>query len=278
VAAPEAAPEAELTEAPPPLPEQTRRERKRLAKEARIAEYLAKQEQRRAARESSAAASEPTAVAPAGETVASTTSAQTPAKGSKGKAARLPRNLARAQANVRATRLGQDPTVQVYLDLIDRQGASAGQLAAFGNFLAENGLGHDALQYYDIALNLEPKDPLLWTNVGTLYRQVGDSSAALSAYNRALSLDPNNALAHYNVGAVLDAQGKYEESIEEYKLALHLDPMLGDPAYNPQAANNQRLLAVKLLLYHEQVGSLGLPLADVPGGQVQGTEGQQPQD
>ena len=53
-----------------------------------------------------------------------------------------------------------------------------------------------------------------------------------------------------------------------FKIALTLDPTLGDPAYNPQAANNERLLAVKMLLYREQVGTLGLPLSDVEGGEL----------
>lgn len=281
---PEVVIETTEDEAPPPQ-QPTPRDQKRLAKEARIAEYLRKREERRAMRESGVAAGqEAPAERPAvvqqrpdrqpSETAASEPGSR-PERPAHGRVSRLPRNLARAQENIRSTPLGLDPTVQVYLDRIDRQEASAEQLAAFGNFLAENGLARDALQYYDIALNLQPRDSLLWTNAGTLHRQVGDVGAALSAYYRALSINPNNAMAHYNVGALLDSQGKYEESLEEYKIALSLDPTLGDPAYNPQAANNERLLAVKLLLYHEQAGSLGLPLSEVPGGQLQEAEAQE---
>jgi hypothetical protein len=177
---------------------------------------------------------------------------------------RLPRALARAQDNVRHTALGADPTVQSLLDAIDRQEASPQQLAAFGSFVSEHGLIRDALAYYEVALRLVGDDPVLWVNYGTLQRKVDDLSAATAAYVRALSLNPNYSLAHYNLGAVMEAQGKYEDSIEEYKLALRLDPLLGDAAYNPQAATNDRLIAVKLMLYEERVGNAGLPLADLP--------------
>jgi tetratricopeptide (TPR) repeat protein len=176
----------------------------------------------------------------------------------------LPSALARAQRSVRGTKLGQDPTVQMYLGMVDRQEASPHQLAALGSFLAQNGMLDEALAYYHVAIHLEEKDPLLWLNLGTLHRQRGELSAALSAYGETLSLDPNNALAHYNVGAILDSTGDYQGAIDRYKVALTLDPSLGDPAVNPQAANNERLLAVKLLLYREQAGSLGLPLVEIP--------------
>jgi len=176
----------------------------------------------------------------------------------------LPRDLARAQANVRALPLGQDPTVQTYLERIDAQDASPHQLAAFGSFLAQNGLLQDALVYYDVALRLESRDPLLWINAGTLRRQLNQTGPARAAYERALALDPNSALAHYNLGAVLDDLGRYDGAMHEYKAALTLDPTLGDPTLNPQAANNDILAAVKLMLYREQIGSLGLPLVAIP--------------
>jgi tetratricopeptide (TPR) repeat protein len=174
----------------------------------------------------------------------------------------------RAQQAVRDSAVGQDPTVQSYLDLIDRQEASPYQLAAFGNFVAESGMPGIAEVYYSVALSMEQEDPLLWTNLGTLHRQQGELSNAVSAYSRALKLNPNHAMAHYNMASVLDEQGRYEDAIEAYTVALTLDPSLGDPATNPQAANNPRLLEVKLLLYRQRIGSLGTPLIEVPSGHL----------
>lgn len=255
--------------------EPTAKERRRAAKEARIAEYLRKKEERQAQKDQRALSSarERQTAPPAAQPVTTVATETTPAAprepAKRSRAPRrsgggLPRELAEAQDAIRAASVGRDPSVQTYLDLIDRREASPQQLAAFGNFVAESGLPQQALAYYDVALRLEPDDSLLWTNYGTLNRQVGDRSAAVQAYQRALGLNSGNALAHYNLGAILDEQGKYSASLEAYKTALMLDPSLGDPAYNPQAANNSRLLAVKLLLYREQSGSLGLPLVDIP--------------
>jgi tetratricopeptide (TPR) repeat protein len=159
--------------------------------------------------------------------------------------------------------------MQAYLDLVDRQEASAHQLAALGNFLADAGMLEEAMAYYSVALKLEKEDPLLWVNLGTLHMKRGEFGDAIDANARALSLDRNNAMAHYNLGVALDARGNYDDAIAEYKMALTLDPTLGDPKTNPSAVNNSSLMVVKLLLYQEQAGRAGLPLLAVPGGDLE---------
>ena len=236
---------------------------KQKAKEARIEEYLRKKEQRLAEKEARQFEKQEQKAASQAEADDAAAGADAVIPSSK-----LPRGLAMAQDAVRASSIGQDPSVQRYLELIDQQEASAYELAAFGNFLAESGLRPEALVYYSVAIDLVRDDPILWLNLGSLHRQLGDLSAAVSAYGRVLQLDPNNAVTHYNLGTVFDAQKKYKSAIEAYTVALTLDPSLGDPKFNPQAANNTRLLAVKMMLYQQGVGSLGTPLVDIPEGQL----------
>ena len=254
--------------------ELSKKEQKERAKQARIEEYLRKKEERRARREleraekALAEAEQEAADAAVAAGAAAEEEAQ-PRKQRRGDdAVVLPKSLAEAQEILRRNEIAQDPTVAEYMDLIDRAEASPQQLAAFGNFLAQNGANRLALEYYGAALSIERDDPIIWLNLGTLHRQLQQYSSAASAYARALSIDPNLAFAHYNLGAVYDEQGKYEAALEEYRIALTLDPSLGDPEMNPQAANNERLLAVKLMLYQEQIGNLGLPLVQVPGGDL----------
>jgi len=279
-------------------------EAKERAKQVRIEEYLRKKEERRARREmqrikraemeEAEDAAEAAAVVeeipvemkaePEPEPLAAA-EPEKPRKQKKAKAKRtkprrifMPRGLARVQGSLREGNIGQDPTVRAYLDLIDRGEASPHQLAAFGNFLSQNGRTRDAMEYYAVALGMERNDPVLWMNVGTLHRQLQEYSMAASAYSKALSIEPTNAFAHYNLGSVLDEMGRYEEAIAEYKEALLLDPTLGDAVYNPAAANNEKLLAVKLMLYREQTGGLGLPLMDVPQGDLEaGSDDSQPE-
>jgi tetratricopeptide (TPR) repeat protein len=236
---------------------------KQKAKEERIEEYLRKKEQRLAEQENTQ--KQKAAESGATETTAATAGAAPVTDVTQSK---LPRELAEAQDAVRHSSIGQDPTVQRYLELIEAQEASPYQLAAFANFLSDSGMVPEAVVYYSVALSIEKDDPILWVNLGTLHRKLGALSQASSAYNRALHLDPNNALAHYNLGTVLDEQGKYEDAIEAYTVALMLEPKLGDPQVNPQAANNERLLAVKLMLYKQPTGPMGLPLVDIPEGEL----------
>ncbi|HVQ27369.1 MAG TPA: tetratricopeptide repeat protein [Planctomycetota bacterium] len=258
-----------------PVPED-----KQKAKEARIQEYLKAKEERLAAKEAqrrereAQKAGEPgaephqAATAGAAAAGAATATGEPHAAPHAAPAAKLPKDLALAQDAVRKSSIGSDPTIQRYLDLIDRQEADAYQLAAFGNFLADAGMLAEAQLYYSVALGLQKSDPVLWVNSGLLERRAGRLSQAESAFSKALSLDPNNALAHYNLGTVYDDERRYDDAIEAYTVALTLDPSLGDPAVNPQAANNQRLLAVRLSLYKQQTGSLGTPLVQVPEGEL----------
>jgi tetratricopeptide (TPR) repeat protein len=255
---------------------EAKKEAKRREREARIEEYLRKKEERRAQRELERQQKEAREAQEAvdlavfsDETEPVPEAEEIPTPGGKPEEEEevvLPRELARVQEIVRNGPMGQDPTVEAYLDLIDRAEASPQQLAAFGNFLSDSGWPRGAIVYYAVALGIEQEDPILWLNAGTIHRQLGEHGPAAQAFERVLSIDPNNAFAHYNLGAVLDDAGKYESALEEYKIALTLDPSLGDPATNPAAANNERLLAVRLLLYQEQAGNVGLPLVDVPGG------------
>ncbi len=268
---------AEPEQEPAPADTKAAKEQERQrAKEARIEEYLRKKEERRARRELERQRSkqeEAAAAATAAEGATPPEAKKTKQTTARRASSALPRDLRRVQELLWQGPLGQDPTVQAYLELIERGEASPQQIAAFGNFLGEAGMARAALEYYGLALQLDKNDSLLWLNVGTLHRQVGEYSEASSAYARSLGVDPNNAYAHYNLGAVMDEMGRYEEAIREYKMALTLDPSLGDPAVNPQAANNERLLAVQLMLYKEQEGSLGLPLLAIPGGDLEPEQG-----
>jgi tetratricopeptide (TPR) repeat protein len=263
--------------------ELTKKEQKEKAKQARIEEYLRKKEERRARREleqeqkaQAAAQAEAAEAGGSSAGAAAVAVGATAAAGAKKKSQQptdgdeivLPKGLREAQEILRGNEIAKDPTVAEYMDLIDRAEASPRQLAAFGNFLSQNGANRLALEYYAAALSIEQEDPVIWLNVGTLHRQLQQYPDAVSAYARALRLDPNNAFAHYNLGAVFDEQGKYDDALEEYRIALTLDPTLGDPELNPQAANNERLLAVKLMIYQQQIGNLGLPLVEVPGGEL----------
>jgi hypothetical protein len=168
--------------------------------------------------------------------------------------------LAKAIEHLKVTPIATDPNAIAYLDLIAAGKATAPQVNDFAAYVAKRGMPKIAQSFQEYALKLKPEDPTLWLNMGTLQRTNGSLGHAESAFKKAIAIDPTNALAHYNLGSVYDAQKNYDAAIEEYRRALVLDPDLADPRKNPQVVNNENLLAVKLEIYQNQAGSLGLPM------------------
>ncbi len=169
-------------------------------------------------------------------------------------------SLAKAMRQLRDGPIGREKNAVAYLDLMDQGRASAAQVNDFAAYLAKRGMPGAALAFQEHALRISRDDATLWLNLGTIRRTLGNLGGAESAFKKSLDIDPNNALAHYNLGAVHDANKDYDAAIEEYRRALVLDPDLGDARKNPQIVNNENLLAVRLQIYQNQAGSLGLPL------------------
>ena len=169
-------------------------------------------------------------------------------------------SLTKTIGMLRASPIGTEPNAIAYLDLIGAGRATAPQVNDLAAYLAKRGMPKVALAFQEYALRLDPTDATLWLNLGTLKRTNGSMGPAATAFKKAIAIDAANALAHYNLGAVYDAEKNYDAAIEEYRRALVLDPALGDPRKNPQVVNNENLLAVKLQIYQNQAGSLGLPL------------------
>ncbi len=180
-----------------------------------------------------------------------------------------PRDLVKIGARLGTSQIASDPAVKSYLGLVDRGGATAGDLNDFAVLLGRRGYYEDAIQYQRAALRLDSKKSTLWVNLGTLHRAAGRKSAARAAYKRALSIDGNDAYAHYDLGTIYESQGDYDAAVGEYSTALTLDPRMGDPKFNPQVVSNDRMLVVKLLNYAGQSGAMGLPLLPVTSGPPQ---------
>ena len=169
-------------------------------------------------------------------------------------------SLTKAIDVMRKGPLASEPTAVAYLDLIAEGRATPAQVNDFAAYVAKRGMPKVAQSVQEYAIRLDPNDATLWANLGTLRRTNRSLGPAAAAFKKAIAIDPANALAHYNLGAVYDAEKNYDDAIEEYRRALVLDPELADPRKNPQVVNNENLLAVKLQIYSQQAGSLGLPL------------------
>jgi len=180
------------------------------------------------------------------------TDAGTPAGKAGGK------NVDQVLTVLRNSSLMNDEEGRAYLADVEND-PSAFHMATLASHLAVNGYLQASVSLYEAAANADSENPTMWLNLGTVQVRAGQNDRAGQSFQKAIKLDPTNARAHYNLGAVYSASD-YDRAIREFTAALTLDPSLGDPKVNPQAANNDLLVPVKLMLYQAQEGSVTLPL------------------
>jgi tetratricopeptide (TPR) repeat protein len=77
-------------------------------------------------------------------------------------------------------------------------------------------------------------------NKGSALNNLGKYKEAIEYYDKALEIDPKFALTLYNKGNALYHLGKYNEAIECYDKALEIDPK------NAYALNNRDISFNKL--------------------------------
>jgi tetratricopeptide (TPR) repeat protein len=63
-----------------------------------------------------------------------------------------------------------------------------------------------------------------WFNKGRALISQGKYDEAIQAYDIAIQLRPDYAEAYYSKGVALDSQGKYDEAIQDFDKVIQLEP------------------------------------------------------
>lgn len=86
----------------------------------------------------------------------------------------------------------------------------------------DQGLHHNkaAIQLYQQAIKLSPKQAVIWGNMGWSQYLLGDYIDAISNSNRALVLDPALTYVRYNLGLICAVQGDLPHALSFYQQAL----------------------------------------------------------
>jgi tetratricopeptide (TPR) repeat protein len=82
----------------------------------------------------------------------------------------------------------------------------------------------EALDSYDEALKLEPKNAELWYNKAKTFEKLDKPHEAIESYDEALRIDLNHVDAWYSRGMVMVNLGKNKEALECFDKALELNP------------------------------------------------------
>ncbi|KAL9601114.1 MAG: hypothetical protein Q9219_002713 [cf. Caloplaca sp. 3 TL-2023] len=81
-----------------------------------------------------------------------------------------------------------------------------------------------ALAYYNYGLNLDPRHAHLYTNLGSLFKDIGQLNAAIRMYEKAVNCDANFDIALANLANAVKDQGRISEAIEYYRRAVTANP------------------------------------------------------
>ncbi len=81
-----------------------------------------------------------------------------------------------------------------------------------------------ALEYFERAVQAEPKNSEGWTKKAAVYIYLRQYADAISASDIAIKLDKKNADAWFNRGLAFDNKRKYDEALTNYDTALRYEP------------------------------------------------------
>ena len=81
-----------------------------------------------------------------------------------------------------------------------------------------------ALMYYNYGLNLDSRHAHLFTNLGSLLKDIGQLSAAIKMYEQAVACDANFDIALANLANAVKDQGRISDAIGYYKRAVSVNP------------------------------------------------------
>ena len=81
-----------------------------------------------------------------------------------------------------------------------------------------------ALMYYNYGLNLDSRHAHLYTNLGSLLKDIGQLSAAIKMYEQAVACDGKFDIALANLANAVKDQGRISDAIGYYKRAVSSNP------------------------------------------------------
>ncbi|NQU43934.1 tetratricopeptide repeat protein, partial [bacterium] len=82
----------------------------------------------------------------------------------------------------------------------------------------------DAIQHFRRATDLQPGEPMGYTNLGSALSLKSDFAGAAEAFSRALELEPKSTLALFNLAHSLEVQNRTGEAMDAYERLLRITP------------------------------------------------------
>jgi Flp pilus assembly protein TadD len=112
---------------------------------------------------------------------------------------------------------------QVASERSTNNNAELKQLLDEGRRLLDMGDYNGAIDNYQRALTIQPRNASIHSGIGILYVKQGNLPAARTAFQRAVQLAPNNADYQYALGYINANLGDYAKAKEAYRRTVQLN-------------------------------------------------------
>jgi tetratricopeptide (TPR) repeat protein len=90
----------------------------------------------------------------------------------------------------------------------------------------------EARTEYERVIELDPKNPIGYNNLGIVYRRQKLEFLAIGQFKRALEMEPRYYKAQNNMGNCFYSAGEFDSAIKSYKDALKIRPSFAEAYYN----------------------------------------------
>lgn len=147
----------------------------------------------------------------------------------------------------------------LYREVLAETPAHADALHLLGVLKAQSKQAGEAVGLIGQAIRLAPDNPMFYSNLGSVLKDLRRFDAALASFDKALALDPQLAEGWSNRGNVLRELGRTVEALASYDRALALRPQTPEAHYNRAGA------ALKLGRLDDAVASYDRAITLRPG-------------
>ena len=93
--------------------------------------------------------------------------------------------------------------IQALKDIVLKDPKNLSALVELGNLYFDSDQTREAIEAYGKYLAVKPDNPDVRTDMGVMYRKLGDSDRAIQEFRKAAQTDPTHVNSRYNIGVVL---------------------------------------------------------------------------
>jgi len=119
------------------------------------------------------------------------------------------------------------------------------------------------IQHFEKAVNLEPINPILRTELGKLYFLSGDIKKAEESFNKAIEVKPDYFEAFFEMGRLYLNDNQIDKAIAQFETAIQIFPDHSNSLYFLGLAYQENGQTSKALTYYNRVLELNPGDADV---------------